>query len=196
MERLSKLLARETRIWDQMYHTIFALDPELWIVYRNPAWFRFCEENGGSGKVAQQGEAGIFYPEVLPDVLRPFFTSLFRRVLDTRQEERLDYDCSSPDLYRKFRQIIRPLGAGRGLVVLNPIIVEEEWPENQITQTKNSLPYTGENGFIAQCAHCRRVRHREVPGRWDFVPALLENPQKNITHTLCEPCLEHFYPPD
>lgn len=53
-----------------------------------------------------------------------------------------------------------------------------------------------DNAIVHQCCHCRRIRHPEAPGRWDWVPALVATPSPRTSHTLCAACLDFYYPED
>ena len=53
--------------------------------------------------------------------------------------------------------------------------------------------YVNLDGAVVQCSHCRRCRH-VITDEWAWVPSLVERSGADVTHGLCDPCLELLYP--
>jgi len=48
-------------------------------------------------------------------------------------------------------------------------------------------------GLIHMCANCRRTRRNGDPEIWDWVPAYVARPRREMTHTICPFCREYYY---
>ena len=77
-----------------------------------------------------------------------------------------------------------------GLIVTNHLLNENlfENPGEEM-----SPAYLGENGFITQCCHCRKIKNWKSLNKWDWVPVLVAKPNPLISHTFCPYCLEYYY---
>lgn len=53
--------------------------------------------------------------------------------------------------------------------------------------------YEAVDGFVHQCAHCRRIQRSDNSHEWDWLPELVRVPRSNISHGLCEPCYSYYY---
>ncbi len=51
-------------------------------------------------------------------------------------------------------------------------------------------PYRDENGYIQQCAQCRKVQNRRDGGAWELVAEWTHSMPLKTTHTICEGCAE------
>lgn len=49
-------------------------------------------------------------------------------------------------------------------------------------------------GLLTQCVFCRCYRHDADPSQWDAVPEFEQVPPAPVSHGLCRPCAQLFYP--
>src|ERR1700675_3966956 len=86
----------------------YVLDSNLDIAYTNPAWDKFARDNDGSYLTADAvNRKNIF--QVIPGVLRPFYTRVFDEVRSRGVVWQHVYACSGPQRFRKFRMRIHLL---------------------------------------------------------------------------------------
>lgn len=172
------------------------LDPDLQIVYCNPAWDQFATLNGGEHAM-RDFVVGTNLLKVVPKELRQVYVGLFEHARESAQVGSLDYECSSPTMYRRFRMEVRPLYVPDLFMVVHSLLVEHHHgPERPEKPPVLALYCNPETGLIVNCAHCRRTRRVSDPEVWDWVPAYLGPgaPQQNISHGLCRTCYAYFYP--
>jgi len=172
---------------------IYALDPELRIVYCNEAWDRFCAANGAAG-LRRDSQIGRPILEAIPPVLQPYFRGNYQSVIATGQPWEHSYECSSPTEFRQFRMMACPDPEAKGIVVVNSIWVERAHnPLERWDQIPDEHVYCSEEGYITMCCHCRRAR-RWRTSRWDWVADYLRLPPQQVTHGICDVCLNLYYP--
>jgi hypothetical protein len=172
---------------------IYALDQELRIVYCNEAWDRFSAANGGRG-LQRDRQVGCSVVETIPLALRPYFIKNYQSVLATGQPWEHSYECSSPTLFRQFRMMACPDLASKGIVVVNSLWVERAHdPAERSDRVADDYLYRREDGLITMCCHCRRTS-RTGNSRWDWVADYLRRPPHNVTHGICEVCVNLYYP--
>lgn len=178
---------------DEVFHTVatddntsYILDHDLRLVRTNPAWARFARANDGERVLVEWGP-GRSIVEAICDELRPFYVNGFAHAHETGRTWEHDYECSSAGMFRTFRMIAFPIGDG--FVVTHALRIvrfhdRPVFPPSDVYSAR---------GVITMCAHCRRVRHTQVPDRWDWVPAYVAEPPFNTTHGLCPPCKQYYY---
>lgn len=154
-----------------------------WRVVRvNDAWHSFARDNGGG----PWREGGSLL-DVIPPALLPFYEAGFARARESGQRWEHDYECSSPDLFRKFRMLAYPYGDS--LLVTHSLLIETPHPA-ALFRASNAYE---RDGFITMCAHCRRVLAVGGRERWDWVPDYLRRQQPNTSHGLCTGCYTYYY---
>lgn len=175
--------------------SVYALSPELRLSYVNPAWEGFALANGGA-PVLQDWPLGRDVMAAVPQVLRPFYYGLFHEALQGLPQHPLQhaYECSSADVYRRFAMTLYPLEGQAGLLVVNALALEQAHA-GRSAQAPEEQAYRAAGGLITQCAHCRMIRHGREPGRWDWVPAWVRQPPREVSHGICDVCLAQYYPP-
>lgn len=178
---------------------IYGLWADLTFAYFNPAWFRFAARNGGEPAVSRRWPLGTSVMDVVPDALKPFYRDMYARCLQGRgapghqlHPAVHEYDCSSPDQYRRFAMTLYGLDAGRGLVVLNSLLVER--PHDAGVRSPADADYRDPNGFYHQCSHCRRYQNFSEADRWDWVPDWVRRQPPGTSHGLCLVCFNYYYP--
>lgn len=161
----------------------------------NRAWADFAKENNGDPVIAESWGLGRNVLDAVPSDLKDFYAQNYQSCLKSGDPWNHEYECSSAALYRRFHQIVYPVGDGNGLLVLQSLVVEvphdrEERPAKQPLQQE----YENDHGIITQCSHCRRIKHSHQERRWDWVPQWVETIPPDTSHGLCEVCLDHYYP--
>jgi hypothetical protein len=173
---------------------IFCLNPELIITYCNPAWDQFAEQNGAP-EMRRRAVVGRCVLDFISEPDRGYFANHYRAALRHTEPWERDYECSSRDLFRKFRLRVIPMQTVRGLFVINSLIVEH--PHQLAAAPPLQEVYRTARGLIVMCASCRRTR-RNVYGveMWDWVPSFVDRFPPHTTHGVCAPCRELYYPDD
>ncbi|MEX1365741.1 MAG: hypothetical protein AB1Z98_21620 [Nannocystaceae bacterium] len=161
------------------------------LAYFNKAWLEFAANNGGD-EIQRSWNLGVSIWDAIHPPLREFYQEGFERCLEDGQPWCHSYQCSSPELLRKYQMTVYPLGGGRGLLIVNSLQVEVPHPD--LSDGVLSLQdYLDEHGLVHQCMHCRRVR-RADGSNWDWIPQLVASPPSNMTGALCGPCFLYHYP--
>lgn len=172
--------------------TICGLSADLRLVYVNPAWVAFAERNGAPDILARWG-IGSRLADVLPDPLRDGYMAAYTQAMRERRAWEHDYECSSPETYRRFRQCAYPRRDASGLIVVNSLVAATD---AELTLGAPHAPdravYQAPNGTITACTHCRRVR-RADEDVWDWVPAWVADIPREFSHGLCPLCFEYYW---
>jgi len=176
-------------VLDNSADVSFVLDPDLRLQYRNPAWNKFASENDAP-ELASEAVIGTDLRRVIGHDLLPFYCAAFEKVQREQVVWDCLYECSSPQVFRKFRMQIQIL-APSGYLVRNNLVVEHPHPPSAPVERAE---YVNADSFIKVCMHCRCSRRVDAPSQWDFVPAHLERGLLHVSHSLCPVCLECFYP--
>lgn len=168
----------------------FALAADLCLSYVNPAFLRFGSENGGQ-EVDLFSGIKVYIGDVVVGPLRDFYLTAYQSVLDKGERWDHEYECSSPELYRRYKQNAYPLKDGAGLVVVNRLIVESvhrlqaESPERAL--------YINRHHLIVQCSHCRCVQRQDGEDQWVWIPEWVAECPPETTHSLCKTCFAYYY---
>lgn len=169
---------------------IYAIDGDFHLQYFNPAWIKFAQQNNGT-ETLNRFSLGSSVLASIPKTLKSFYQNMYAKVLDSRERVDHDYECSSPDNYRLFRQSVYPLKEKNALLITNHLVVEKPIEEKP---HESDDCYFNEHQLVIQCAHCRKVKNQVTPQQWDWVPALVKQSHTNTSHTICPYCMEHYYP--
>lgn len=86
---------------------------------------------------------------MIPDVLKNFYFDAFARAQAQGVWE-FSYECSSPDLFRKYRMRVHRLRKMSWLLLTNPLI--HECPDGRMAKPPSD-PYVQATGLITLCAH-------------------------------------------
>lgn len=182
------LHAQELADIDASDNQVYLLDTDLRVLHRNPAATRFILDNSGQPGALPSAEPVTRH---FAEPVRSFYKSLFEAAQLVGDPVDHDYDCSSPGLYRRFRLRIYPRPDGR-LLLRHQCIVEKPHPAAPMPHRHDR--YRTAEGLITQCCHCRATRRVDDPLTWDWVPELVETLRPDISHGLCHPCFEHYFP--
>jgi hypothetical protein len=175
--------------------TVCGLSEDLVILYVNPAWHRYARDNGASWREGEWS-VGAQLMDAVPDVLRPFYRGLFARARAAPGPVEHEYDCSSPETLRRCRMRVYPCPSGALVVVhsMLPEVAREAGDETGADEVE--ADYRDDNGLIALCSHCRRVRRARTADEpvWDWVPSFARHPPQGVSHSLCRTCVRYYYP--
>lgn len=165
------------------------LDVAFTIVYCNPAWDRFALANNGESAIASR-ICGTPLFRYVPRVLEYHYSKLFERAREKNELVTADYECSSPDVFRKFRMQISPIPDTSLLAVVHPLLAHGDIPYPVFRSTDHDY---GLGELVTICAQCRRTKrlHDNV---WDWVPEFLRNPPDRVSYGVCQECLLRYCP--
>ncbi len=175
--------------------SVFGIRPDFTLAYMNPAWFAFARRNGGED-IAGAWCVGRSALDAVPECLHAWYLALFYppRPGENPGPRQSEYECSSADLHRRFLMKVYPLG-GDGFIVVNSLRYEVP----HVQSDRAAMPaieqaYTGDDGFMNQCAGCRRMQSGTDPLSWHWVPAWVRETQGNTISTLCPKCAVSYSP--
>jgi hypothetical protein len=166
------------------------VDRDLKLVGYNDSWINFAKANDGEtvltkfplqAKISNAGEGQA----------RDYILHGYERALRDNKPFEHQYECSSPEKYRVFYQTAYPIADSKGLVITHHLVVEKDHDESEETFF-NRLEDS--HDFLTQCANCRKIRHPQEKSIWLWVPALVRCRLPNVSHSICPPCLDHYYP--
>lgn len=173
--------------------TIYAMQPDLTLVYVNRGWRKFAAENGDLPAISHHWPLGRSILDAIPKILQPFFLDNYQHCLKSGSPWQHRYECSSASTYREFLMTTYPLGARQGLLVVNSLCCSLH--HDRTAQTATEQNYCNADGLIVQCAHCRRVKRvLASTSVWDWVPEWLTSCPRNTSHGLCVTCFGYYYP--
>jgi len=168
--------------------TVVLLDPHGFVLWTNPAWYRFAEENGGQAVLSGFG-IGSSYGAGISGELRAYFEDAFQRCFGEGRVFELDYECPSPTKRRFMRLRALPI-LGAGIVLSHSLVAESsDLPE---AAAAVEARYLNPQGIIVQCSNCRRVRQAQVD-QWDWVPDWIRTVDPRVSHGLCELCKGFYF---
>ena len=178
--------------------TVVGLRNDATIAYVNSAWWQFASDNGGQPAIERLWGLGQNYLAALAEPLRPFYEQLLLTAPTKEQSSSPlshTYECSSAQLYRRFAMQVFVLPDNQGRVLVNSRTIE--MPHDPLLRqpcAPQLRDYMAVDGLVRQCAHCRRVQHCGLQGRWDWVPEWVDHPTSFISHSLCPICHQYYYP--
>ena len=165
------------------------LDPAFTIVYCNPAWDRFALANNGESAIASRiCRTPLF--RYVPRVLEYHLSKLFERAREKHELVTADYECNSPDIFRKFCMQISPIPATSLLAVVHLPLAHGAIPYPAFHSTDHDY---GIGELVIVCAQCRRTK-RLHDNCWDWVPEFLRNPPARVSYGICQECLLLYCP--
>jgi hypothetical protein len=165
------------------------VDRDLRLMGFNDAWAAFARDNNGAS-ILERYPLGSSI-SVGEEPLRSYIASKYRHAIENNTIFEQQYECSRPSAFRIFHQTAYPLNGGTGLVITHHLSVEKPHEQNaEVFSTR----FVDENGIVTQCQNCRKVRDAQDTHTWYWVPALLEQPLPNVSHGICVPCMDYYYP--
>jgi hypothetical protein len=197
LNRAFKNLLRSHRFENLETHTgaIYGVWANFRLGYMNPAWFLFAKANGGEPSISVEWGLGRSIMDCVSGEIKALYETKFNACLNSHTVWSHEYECSSDTIYRVYHQIVYPLGQGEGLLIVNSLVIESPHdPEQRPVRAADESIYVDENGFICQCAYCRRVKNYREAERWDWVPEWAKRCPKRTSHTFCPSCFGHYFP--
>jgi hypothetical protein len=182
----------DTSSFEQDPAVIYVVDASLRIIYCNAAWDRFALSNGG-GALVRAHQVGRDLATAIPPALQAFYWQAFEQVWNTGAAWTHEYECSSPEVLRKFQMRVTSATPGdknAPLVIVNSLVAEA--PHSRISYDPLDAVYRDAEGVLTMCCHCRRFRraHAKI---WDWVPAFVRSMPEGVSHGLCDPCVQLHY---
>lgn len=161
----------------------YLLTPDLVLVGYSHGYVDFARENGRRN-ITAISPFGTRLTEAMREPLATTYREIYQRVLRTGESHAHSFECSSPAVYRRFRQIAYRVGGGRALLVVNtPEIVRPFVLEG----TPVVSDYRGADGGLTECGQCRRLKD-PLSGRWDHVAAHVADPDDGARQDICPHC--------
>ncbi len=153
--------------------SVFVLSRDFRIVRTNAGYTRFANDNGGEEALERSGR-GMNVLDAMSPPLRTFYARMFADALATGERAEVDYECSSPARFRRFRMVVYPID-GEFLVVVNSLVSDTAHTEPAHAPSDETYAV---DGLITMCGHCRRVRrpgaHRRAHPGAVGVPTIVE----------------------
>ncbi len=195
-----KLSVDFARTLDAEDSVVVVLDQDGIIRFVNHAWTRSAQRDEAPGCLPEAVLGRRYLDFVLGD-LNLIVSAAFERA--ARQGPGLasiwlNSECNTPETYRQLTTRISLLWtAGEdkgsvGYVVHNEVRAIGPMNERHQLIEASAGSWRGAYGLIRQCSCCRRVLHPETR-RWAMCVALLETPELQTSHGLCELCLGTYY---
>ncbi len=169
---------------------IYIIDSTMVLKAYNDAWVSFAKNNNGT-HILKVFPVGSNISTVGEEPLNSYFLSAYKRSLHENKPFEQNYECSSTDEYRLFRQTAYPLVEKKGLIITHHLVVARPHETSVIDFSKK---YWNQDEYIIQCQNCRKIKDPDDDSRWIWVPSLVENQLPNVSHSICTPCLDHYYP--
>jgi len=183
---------------DQHDGSVIGVDEDLRIGFLNSGWFRFAAQNGGEPAISERWGLGASLWAAIPVPLHGFFRNLFTTAFESDRVDALhpllhDYECSSPEHYRRFTLSLYPLRENKGFLLVNSLRVETPWGAEAGFPPQGAAAYRAKDGMIRQCANCRRVKAAGEE-QWHYVAEWIRSSPTKTSHGLCPVCLDYYYP--
>ncbi|RJP59107.1 MAG: hypothetical protein C4541_06855 [Candidatus Auribacter fodinae] len=184
------LLCLDLESLSQSNDTVCVIDTDFRLVAFNEAWVNFAITNNGSD-VLQKYPLGCVILDACFHDAKEFYRKAYAEILADPDRFDQDYECSSDAVHRLFHQTAYPLRNNTGILITHHLVYERQYAG---TPHEFGAQHVSKDGFIVQCAHCRKVQDHSKPDTWDWVPSLVRDPLPNISHSFCSACLDFYYP--
>jgi hypothetical protein len=169
--------------------TMYVLDHNLRVRAYNRAYREFALANGASDLTTRYG-IGSHILDAFGGFFREHYEKICRKVLETGQRFSCEYECSSKELFRIYREVIRPLFSRKGLLVCHTNL--ESRPHRSASRLCHQS-HRSEDGLIIRCCHCHRIRNHAESERWDWVPEVFDQSDDDTSHAICPRCRSVYY---
>ncbi len=177
------------------------LDARGVILFVNPAWDRFARENGGEPGALGEAVLGTrWLDHVRGDEVRAHHGRLLERALAGQGWSGVLHlgECNSPTEARlvvsRLERVLSGAGGEPvGVAAVYTVLATRPLAELHPPVEAEAASYRRADGYVVQCACCRRVQSPAELARWDLVPALIAHRAGQVTHGLCELCARLYY---
>lgn len=175
------------------------LDASLRIRHVNPAWAKELLPGGITPPPASMLE-GRHYLEFVHGPMRAKLEQRFARVLQSSsaRAEVLVSECNTTTEIQLLTTHIIPLRAvdsnqPSGVVVLQSLVGVGSLRDRYVISEESVDAWRSPEGLLVQCGCCCRARDAR-DGAWRMNTSLLAAPApENMSHGLCEMCLEAYF---
>ena len=174
-------------------HSIFAVSRSFDLVYVNPTYCNFWEENGGTPALEARSPIGTNLLDAIVGVARSFYRERLERVLASKLPWENVYTCPSAESRRDYHQRIYPLKNAQGLVIINSLKVEGPMDLDPRSGSELESAYRQTSGLVSQCSNCRRTLRNDGSDCWDWVPPWIAETPVYVSHTICPTCFEYYW---
>ncbi len=190
----TKLKGIDFQTLENSKDSVFGLSKDLKLIYFNPGWILFAEENGSSERVLKEFPLDTPIAKALRGKkLKEFYLENYNYVLSSGKPWHQEYECSSTDEIRRYCQSVYPLKDGEGLIVINRMTIQFDRANIQPKPELSMSHYIQSSGFMTQCSNCRHTLRSAELDIWDWVPSLVENLPDNVSHSICPICMDYYW---
>lgn len=169
---------------------VYIVDNSLKIRAFNEAWCSFAKNNNGKA-ILTRFPLGTDIAAVCVEPIKGYIVKAYERALRENAPFAHKYECSSPEIYRVFYQNAYPIIGSEGLLITNHLVIEKQHPEEGVAFSSR---FEDNAKIVTQCSNCGKIRDPQNMEKWYWVPELVENRLPNVSHSICTPCLDHYYP--
>lgn len=167
----------------------YVLASDLTLMHVNAAWSTFARSNGAPTLADSWRSLGPIQCSIDPPQLQEFFAARLQSALSRNRIWSHTYECSSPQVYRKFHMRVQPGPNREGIVVVHSLVAESPLvrpaPDSLIRE------FTDARGLIVNCAACGRTRRPGLTDVWEWVPGL--DAESSISTGICAICSVQEY---
>jgi hypothetical protein len=179
------LLARFHEVALESHHgVIFGIWADGRLAYTNPAWQQFALDNDGAHLMQSYTIGRSVFP-AMNSQLAEFYKGAIQSCLDSQEPWRYEYECSSPEVFRRHQTVAYPLKR-EGLLFVNSLLIEH--PINEKTSK-----YISDDGLVMQCWRCCRFAQPGELHQWDTIRNWVST-RLRVSHGLCLICLCYHFP--
>ena len=170
--------------FDESENLICVIDEKFQVVYCNRAW-----DLAATGSGVEQATGGRLRGQSLLRCVPRCLEYHYSKLLETAREKHTvvvtDYECNTPNRYRKFRMTIAPVPETSLLSIVHSIMMECPIPYRVHSAVDGDY---GLGEVVTMCAQCRRTKllHDNV---WDWVPEFVHQAPRRVSHGVCDECL-------
>lgn len=188
-----------TRTLDAEDSVVVVVDQDGIIRFLNNAWTRSALRDAAPGCLPEV-VLGRRYLDFVQGELNVKVSAAFERAAKKGPGVTsiwLNSECNTPETYRQLTTRISLVRVGDDhlnavYVVHNEVRAICPMNERHQLVEAAATSWRGAHGFIRQCSCCRRVCHPQT-GRWAMCVALMEKPDHQTSHGLCELCIGTYY---
>ncbi|HTR26480.1 MAG TPA: PAS domain-containing protein [Terriglobales bacterium] len=174
--------------FDQNSNLICVLDAQFKIIYCNPAWDALARAQGVES-ATEAKLVGLPLFQFIPRALDHHYRKLLERAREKRQTVNAEYECNTPDHYRRYRMTISGLAASSGVVIMHSLVAQGPIPYPICGRTQNDY---GIGDRVLMCAQCRRTKRR-LDNLWDWVPDFLRQIPSGADYGVCDDCVSLYH---
>ncbi len=178
---------RSTRVEDEEGWYVHCIDATDHIVWVNPAWLSFAQENGARSTAL--GALGTrLWTHLTGAEVRHLYTILLEQVRHTGRSIRFPFRCDTPTLQRFMEMVI--VSQPDGYVVFRSRVLREQ-PTAYVALFEAHAPVSDK--YLCMCSWCRKVALAQ--GEWVEPQVAIARldlfstaPMPQITHSICPLC--------